>query len=371
MADLPSPSGVHPTNKLLAATMGEHIPFSRPNTPGSPGGSKPTLGFIGLGVMGYWMARNLAQHAAEHGHPPLHVFNRTRSKCDALHKELGGNKVIVADSAADLALDCDVVCTMLGSDEAVKSVFLQFQEVLKTSKHTKTKIFVEMSTIYPSLAGELDEMLSPHEHTRLITCPVFGPPAAADKAQLLLIMSGDYRSKKEVAYLLVPSVGRKIIDLGGNLEKAPTFKLIGNSLIIGSLEVMSEMATISEKSGIGAEAAFELLKEITPAPALVGYMQKIVRDEFDGTKGFSIDGGIKDASHIRRLTALYNAPMPVIDVAHQHFLTARAAHLAQQAKGESEFEVIDWSSLVAGSRLAAGMDAFQGSTLAKVVREDD
>jgi hypothetical protein len=34
-----------------------------------------------------------------------------------------------------------------------------------------------------------------------------------------MIMSGDYRSKKEVAYLLVPAVARKVVDLGGNLEK--------------------------------------------------------------------------------------------------------------------------------------------------------
>jgi 3-hydroxyisobutyrate dehydrogenase-like beta-hydroxyacid dehydrogenase len=53
----------------------------------------------------------------------------------------------------------------------------------------------------------------------LITSPVFGPPTAADKSQLIVVMAGDYRSKKEVAHLLVPSVGKKIYDVGGNLEK--------------------------------------------------------------------------------------------------------------------------------------------------------
>jgi 3-hydroxyisobutyrate dehydrogenase-like beta-hydroxyacid dehydrogenase len=49
--------------------------------------------------------------------------------------------------------------------------------------------------------------------------PVFGAPPVADAGQLLVVMAGDYRSKKEVAHLLVPGVGRKVIDLGGNLEK--------------------------------------------------------------------------------------------------------------------------------------------------------
>lgn len=49
--------------------------------------------------------------------------------------------------------------------------------------------------------------------------PVFGAPPAADAAQLLVVMAGEYRSKKEVANILIPAVGRKVIDLGGNLEK--------------------------------------------------------------------------------------------------------------------------------------------------------
>ena len=49
--------------------------------------------------------------------------------------------------------------------------------------------------------------------------PVFGAPAAADAAQLIIVMAGEYRSKKEVAHILVPAMGRKVIDMGGNLEK--------------------------------------------------------------------------------------------------------------------------------------------------------
>lgn len=67
--------------------------------------------------------------------------------------------------------------------------------------------------------GELDNLISKHPHSHLITSPVFGAPPAADKAQLIIIMSGDYRSKKELAYLLVPAIGKRVIDLGGNIEK--------------------------------------------------------------------------------------------------------------------------------------------------------
>ena len=69
------------------------------------------------------------------------------------------------------------------------------------------------------LAAELDTLLSSVPNTHFITAPVFGAPAAAAAAQLIVIMSGDYRSKKEVSHILHPAVGRKLVDLGGNVEK--------------------------------------------------------------------------------------------------------------------------------------------------------
>jgi 3-hydroxyisobutyrate dehydrogenase-like beta-hydroxyacid dehydrogenase len=132
------------------------------------------------------------------------------------------------------------------------------------------------------LPGELDHLISRIPHCHLITSPVFGAPAAADKAQLLICMSGDYRSKKEVAFLFVPAVGRKVIDLGGNLEKgdvipepdlsdgrsffslltlvAPTIKLVGNSLLLGMLEVLAESFTLAEKSGIDSQDVQNIIK---------------------------------------------------------------------------------------------------------------
>lgn len=65
--------------------------------------------------------------------------------------------------------------------------------------------------------------------------PVFGAPPVAEAGQLIVVMAGDYRSKKEVAHLLVPGVGRKVIDLGGNLEK-------GNALLTPDFCALSTQA---------------------------------------------------------------------------------------------------------------------------------
>jgi hypothetical protein len=116
------------------------------------------------------------------------------------------------------------------------------------------------------------------------------------------------------------------------LASAPTFKLIGNSMIIGALEVcilfwqyyalrthvlvqvISEALTMGDKSGVGQDLVLKLIKDILPAPPLVffvilptaislnfrlvAYGEKMVNDNFDGTRGFAIDGGIKDATYV-------------------------------------------------------------------------
>ncbi|KIL71570.1 hypothetical protein M378DRAFT_188988 [Amanita muscaria Koide BX008] len=341
------------------------VPFSRPSTPRS---HPHQIGFVGLGNMGYLMARNLAKHNAAHttGSLPLLVWNRSSDKAESLVTLVGADKARVAKDLDEVAQLCDIIVTSLSNDAAVQSVYEQFSKSLTEHPPTRNKIFVETSTVYPSLSGELDQQLSSHPLTHLVTCPVVGPPIAADKAQLLLLMSGNYRSKKEVAYLFIPAVGRKAIDLGGDIEKAPTFKLIANSMILGNLQVLAEAFTLSRKTGIDSDRVLELVKDIFPTPIHANYANKMATGQFDGSKGFAIDNGIKDAMHIRRLTAEYDSPMPVVDVVYQHLLSARAIH---KNDTQSEFETLDWSSLVAGTRVAAGLPPFDTNENA-VEKED-
>jgi len=354
----------NPAHNLHAPTSADN-PFSRPQTPHN----NVHIGFCGLGAMGYPMARNLAQFRRKAGLiPPLLIWNRTKAKSEKLQKELGEDAIQIAENPAQLARECDVVISNLANDTVVKEIYTEFAQTLK--EILKSKIFVETSTVYPTLAGELDVLIS-STHSRLVMAPVFGAPPAADAAELLIVMAGDYRSKKEISHLLVPAVGRKVVDLGGNLEKAPTFKLIGNSLILGGLEILAEIFTLGEKAGISPSQVQGLVKELMPTPILVNYGEKMVHDAFDGSKGFAIDGGIKDATHIRKLATELDAPMPALDSAHQHLLTARALHTAQGLRGEQVFQVLDWSSLVAGTRVAAGLDGFDSAKHTKVVHDDD
>ncbi|KAH9081481.1 NAD-P-binding protein [Lactarius deliciosus] len=329
------------------------MPYSRPQTPGRQ--NPVQIGWIGLGAMGYPMARNLANHRAANleQQPPLLVWNRSREKSEKLLHELGDGKVAIAENIVDVATKCDIVLTSLASDEVAKSVYKEIAAALQArSLHISH--------------CELDLLISAIPHCHLVTGPVFGPPAMAEKATLIVLLSGDYRSKKEVAYTLVPAIGRT---RHRPRWEPPTFKLIGNSLILGSLELIAESYTIAEKSGVGQDLVYECIKELFPAPLWLAYGDKMLHNKFDGSTGFSIDGGVKDATHIRRLSTEHNSPMPAIDSAQHHLLTARALHDAQARTGTTSFPVLDWSALIVGTRVAAGLDAFNTAEHAGPVPE--
>lgn len=177
-------------------------------------------------------------------------------------------------------------------------------------------------------------------------------------------------------------------------------KLIGNSLILGSIELIAEAYTVAEKSGVGQEVVYEYIKgnsrtdpeaQFTDVSltrrtfprsdvseqrqraffslelplilfcSWLNYGDKMLHNKFDGSVGFNIDGGVKDATHMRRLSLEHNSPWPAIENASNHMLTARALHTAQERTGTTTFPVLDWSSLIAGTRVAAGLDPFGGA----------
>jgi 3-hydroxyisobutyrate dehydrogenase-like beta-hydroxyacid dehydrogenase len=83
--------------------------------------------------MGYRMARNFATHKSSHpvASPPILVYNRTVSKSEKLVQEAGGEgKVRIAQSVAQLAIECDVIITNLANDDVVRTIFVEFSKAL-------------------------------------------------------------------------------------------------------------------------------------------------------------------------------------------------------------------------------------------------
>ena len=114
--------------ELLRPASHDAVPYSRPSTPSN----HSHIGFVGLGAMGFLIARNLAKYRASHvnGSTPLLVWNRSVDKSEKLVATLGSDKVRIANDPEQIARECDVIITNLGNDAAVKYIYDRFMAAL-------------------------------------------------------------------------------------------------------------------------------------------------------------------------------------------------------------------------------------------------
>lgn len=147
---------------LLRPALFDAVPYSRPTTPSH--GANPQIGFIGLGAMGFLIARNLAKYRATHinDSPPLLVWNRTVDKSVKLVELLGSDKVRIANDPEQVAQECDVIITNLGNDAVVKSIYDRFKSALEVC-HT--------TTLFMSLRRKLSTRIHHTLDTRLLLRP--------------------------------------------------------------------------------------------------------------------------------------------------------------------------------------------------------
>ena len=74
---------------------------------------------------------------------------------------------------------------------------------------------------------------------------------------------------------MVPSVASRSIDVGIDVKRAAGLKLIGNSLILGIIEMLGEALTLAQKTDVGTDLVSQFVKEFLPAPSMVGYCDKV------------------------------------------------------------------------------------------------
>ncbi|KAI1460019.1 NAD(P)-binding protein [Annulohypoxylon moriforme] len=315
---------------------------------GSASSTPLSFGFVGLGNMGSVMSQNLAGYAQKEGFPKVKIWNRSRGKAEQLSAE---GFFEVSDTLEGLAKGCNIIHACLANDEVALSIY---QQILGAAE--PGVVLVDHSTLYPGTSSTLRAEANA-KGSHFLSCPVFGPPTAAKSANLLIVLSGDEKPRETLKKYVVPTLGRAVIDCGDDTRKGALLKILGNSCILGTIELLSESFTLAEKTGFDAELFYDFIQQWFPAPAWINYGKKIRDGAFSGTTGFSIPGGMKDASYIRRLGVETSTPTPTIDQAWSHLTTAKALG----------GEALDWSSCSAGMRVTAGLPPFKGEdfTLAK------
>ncbi|MES2660032.1 MAG: NAD(P)-dependent oxidoreductase [Verrucomicrobiota bacterium] len=216
--------------------------------------SKPHIAFLGLGIMGSGMARQLLAKGF-----PLSVYNRNPDKS----KPLGKEGALVATTPAEAAAHAGIIISMLADDNASRSLWLGDNGAL--SKAAPGALCIECGTVTVDWIKELSAAAAQHG-CELIDAPVTGSKAQALAGELNFLVGGTSEAL-EKARPVLSAMGRNIIHLGATGSGA-LVKLINNFVCGVQIASLAEALTMIERSGIDRASALEVMANGAPGSPL-------------------------------------------------------------------------------------------------------
>jgi 2-hydroxy-3-oxopropionate reductase len=270
------------------------------------------IGFIGIGIMGKPMAKNLMKASYN-----LVVYDINKEPVKEL-VSLGAEEGL---SPKDVAERTEVIITMLPDSPQVKEVILGENGVLEGIK--KGSIIIDMSSIAPAVSREIAKKAE-EKGVDFLDAPVSGgEPKAIDGT--LSIMVGGKKEVLDKCYEILSKMGTTITHCGevgsGNITK------LANQIIVAlNIAAMSEALVLGTKAGVDPETIYKAIRGgLAGSVVLDAKAPKVLARDF--TPGFKIDLHIKD---------LQNAIMTAHEVGVPLLLTSQIMEILQTLKIDGE-----------------------------------
>ena len=266
------------------------------------------VGFIGLGIMGGPMARNLMEAGYE-----LTVHNRSPEKAE----ELGEAGATVAATPGETAENSDVVITMLPDSPQVREVVAGEDSVLEGI--SQGSLVVDMSTISPVVTEELAEAVK-QKGASMLDAPVSGGDVGAIEGTLS-IMVGAEEADFERAKPLFEAMGTTITHVGpvgaGQVTKA------ANQIVVAlTIEAVSEALVLGSRGGVSPEKILEVLSGgLAGNKVMEVKREKFLSHTFE--PGFRSELHHKDLGIALAAGREYGVVLPVTAIVDQMLLSMR------------------------------------------------
>ena len=267
------------------------------------------IGFIGLGIMGRPMAKNLLKA----GHA-LVVHNRSQA---AVH-ELAGLGAKTAESPAAVARAAgDVIITMLPNSPDVETVALGPKGLLEGVR--AGQILVDMSTISPIVSQKVGAALAP-KGVRTLDAPVSGGEKGAIDAALSIMVGGE-AADFEAALPIFQAMGKTITHLGP-LGAGGFTKLANQVSVAVNLTALGEALTLAKKAGLDRALT---LKALGGGLAGSRCLEQKTPNYVSGTynPGFKVDLHFKDLGLIMESSRALGVPLPCTALVQELFNALR------------------------------------------------
>ena len=254
------------------------------------------IGFIGLGIMGKPMAKNLLKAGYE-----LVVYDINQ---DAV-KEVVAAGAKSAPTSKDVAAQSEVVITMLPNSPHVKAAVLGENGVLEGAK--PGMVLIDMSSIAPLASQEIAAAVA-KKGVEMLDAPVSGgEPKAIDGS--LSIMVGGKKELFDRSTELLSKMGKSVV-LCGDIGAGNTTKLANQIIVALNIAAVSEAFVLATKAGVDPELVFNAIRGgLAGSTVMEAKAPMIMAGNFK--PGFKIDLHIKDLANAIETGHDVGVPLPL------------------------------------------------------------
>jgi len=276
------------------------------------------IGFIGIGLMGLPMAKNILKAGYN-----LKAFNRSQKKAEEL-KEFGAEISVTIDDAVK---DTDVVITMLTDDTAINEV-MDSSNFLENLKSDATVI--DMSSVKPTTATKHGNNLK-SKNINYLDAPVSGGTIGAEKASLAIMVGGEQKVFDNVLDVLNTMGNPTLVGPSGSGQVSK----LANQIIVGlTIGAVAEAITLCEKAGANPNKMIKALSGGWADSKILQIHGKRMIDKDFTPKGKTVVH-LKDMNNILECANSYNTHLPISNLVKEMYKS-----LVENGHGE-----IDHSSL--------------------------
>ena len=257
------------------------------------------IGFIGLGIMGKPMAKNLIKAGHE-----LTVYNKSKAAIEDV-VAFGKGKAKAAEKASDVAKGAELVLTMLPNSPHVKSVMLEDDKVADFME--KGAAFIDMSSINPIASREIAEALS-KKGIEMLDAPVSGGEPKAIDGTLSFMVGG----KPEVFAKFEPvlkAMGSSVV-LCGDVGAGNVTKLCNQAVVAINIAAVSEALMLGKKAGVDPEKIYQAIRGGLAGSTVMDAKAPMIMDR-NFKPGFRIDLHIKDLTNVMDAAKSVDSPIPL------------------------------------------------------------
>ena len=255
-----------------------------------------TIGFIGLGIMGKPMAKNLLKA----GHSIVCYDVNAANVADVV-----ASGAVAAKSSADVASQVPVVITMLPNSPHVKSVVLGKDGVLEGAK--KGLVLIDMSSIAPLASQEVEKACA-EKGVRMLDAPVSGGEPKAIDGSLAIMVGGEKALFEEMRDILLV-MGASAVHCGP-IGAGNTTKLANQVIVALNIAAVAEAFTLVRKAGVDPHLVFDAIKGGLAGSTVMNAKAPMMMDS-NFKPGFKIDLHIKDLANAMDTAHSVGSPLPL------------------------------------------------------------